>query len=177
MPSPSPALPEIGFSLGSNLGDRVAHLRAAAKALLAADPSAELAGKSSLWETEPVDVRPEFQHLKFLNAVLILRSALPPRTWLAHIGDIERRFGRARIAGDKNAPRELDIDIIFAGDELIGTGALVVPHPRWAQRRFVVQPLAELRPNRILPGAARSVADILDTLPGAGDLQRLDEVW
>ena len=177
MSSSSLFSPEIGFSLGSNLGDRVENLRRAARALLTADPSAEIAGKSSLWETEPVDVRPEYQHLKFLNAVLILRSALPPRDWLARIGEIESRFGRARVPGDKNAPREVDIDIIFAGDELIGSGALVVPHPRWAQRRFVVQPLSELRPGRVLPGSEKTVAEILETLPGAEELLRLDEVW
>ncbi len=169
--------PEIGFSLGSNLGDRVAHLRAGARALLEADPEAVLLAKSSLWETEPVDVRPEYQHLKFLNAVLILGSRLGARDWLGHIGRIEDQFGRQRVAGDKNAPRELDIDIIFVGDELVGSGGLVVPHPRWAERRFVVQPLAEVRPGRVLPGADRSVARILEGLPGAHQLQRLDEVW
>jgi 2-amino-4-hydroxy-6-hydroxymethyldihydropteridine diphosphokinase len=134
-------------------------------------------GRSSLWETEPVDVKPEFQHLKFINAVLIVESVRHARDWLTCIGEIERGFGRTRPSNDKNAPREIDIDIIFAGDSLIGSGGLIVPHPRWASRRFVVAPLAELQPDRILPGAGGSVAQVLSALPVVEDCLRLDLPW
>lgn len=166
----------IGFSLGTNLGNRIDNMTRARLALLACGDAEEI-GRSSLWETEPVDVKPEFQHLKFLNAVVILETPLPAAEWLRRIGAIEDRFGRNRVDGDKNAPREIDIDIIFAGDELIGSGGLTVPHPRWAQRRFVVQPLAELQPGRILPGTEQTVAEILAGLPGASELTRLDVSW
>jgi len=166
----------IGFSLGSNLGDRVAYLRQARQAILAAGPAVET-GKSSLWETEPVGVKPEYQHLKFLNAVLIIETPLSAHDWLTRIAQIEKDFGRERPAGDKNAPRKLDVDIIFAGEELIGSGGLVVPHPRWAERRFVVQPLAELQPHRVLPGMQETVAEVLARLPGAEELIRLNEDW
>jgi len=167
---------QYGFSLGTNLGRRIQNMTEARKALLSSGATAEI-GKSSLWETEPVDVKPEFMHLKFLNAVLIVESELSAAEWLSRIGELETQSGRKRNGGDKNAPREIDIDIIFAGDELIGSGGLIVPHPRWAQRRFVVQPLAELQPDRILPGTDKTVAEILESLPGADDLRRLDVDW
>jgi 2-amino-4-hydroxy-6-hydroxymethyldihydropteridine diphosphokinase len=167
---------EIGFSLGTNLGDRVDNMRRARAAILAAGNARET-GRSSLWETEPVDVKAEYQHLKFLNSVLVIETTLTARDWLERIAQIEADFGRSREDGDKNAPRPLDVDIIFAGDELIGSGGLVVPHPRWAERRFVVQPLAELQPERVLPGTDQTVAQILESLPGAEELVRLDADW
>lgn len=167
---------QIGFSLGSNLGDRIGNLRTAARTLLGT-ADARLVGKSSLYETEPVDVKPEFQHLKFMNSVMIVESALEPEVWLEHIADLEYALGRRREEQDRNAPRNLDVDIIFAGDRLIGSGGLTVPHPRWAERRFVVQPLAELQPDRVLPGMERTVAEVLRDLPGESDLARLDAEW
>ncbi len=167
---------QIGFSLGTNLGDRVDNMSRARQAILAAGDAHEV-GKSALWETEPVDVKDEYRHLKFLNAVLIMDTALTAREWLGLIAKMEADFGRKREGDDKNAPREIDIDIIFAGDQLIGSGGLVVPHPRWAERRFVVQPLAELQPDRVLPGSEHTVAEILASLPGADELVRLEQDW
>ena len=167
---------EIGFSLGSNLGDKVENLRVAAREILAME-DAVLVGKSSLYETEPVDVKPEYQHMKFLNSVMVISTEIQAETWLKCIGDLEVKLGRERDRTDKNAPRNLDVDIIFAGDRLIGSGGLTVPHPRWAERRFVVQPLAELQPDRILPGMEKSVAEILVSLPGEDELTLLDEEW
>ena len=148
----------------------------AREAILGTEDAREV-GKSSLWETEPVDVKAEYQHLKFLNAVLIIETALTAQEWLGYIAKIEADFGRKRVGGDRNAPREMDVDIIFAGDQLIGSGGLVVPHPRWAERRFVVQPLAELQPERVLPGSDHTVAEILAALPGEEELVRLEQDW
>jgi 2-amino-4-hydroxy-6-hydroxymethyldihydropteridine diphosphokinase len=167
---------QVGFSLGSNMGERAGNMTRARLALLAHGDAREC-GRSSLWETEPVDVREEYRHLKFLNAVLIVESPVSAEDWLARIAHVEKDFGRRRVTGDKNAPREIDVDILFAGDQLIGSGGLVVPHPRWAERRFVVQPLAELQPGRILPGTDRTVAEILAELPGRDDLVRLELDW
>lgn len=172
----NPPREQIGFSLGSNLGDRLAHIRRAGKAILAME-DARLVAKSSLYETEPVDVQPEFQHLKFVNSVLIIDTALPAETWLRRIADLEVEMGRQRDRQDKNAPRNVDVDIIFAGDRLIGSGGLIVPHPRWAERRFVVEPLAEIQPDRVLPGMKRTVADVLRDLPDEGDLNKMDQDW
>ena len=167
---------ELGLSLGSNRGDRIANLRKAHRALLEiADARAVV--RSPLYETEPVDVRPEFQHLKFLNSVLILETEHTAKAWLTWIGEIEDRLGRERDKGDRNAPRDIDIDIIFAGGGLIDSGGLTVPHPRWAERRFVVQPLADVRPHLILPGMKTTVSDLLVNLPGADELVQLQEDW
>lgn len=167
---------EIGLSLGSNLGEKLTHIREAASALLAFEDT-ELIGKSALYETEPVDVRAEFRHLKFLNCVCILSSTAPADEWLLRIGQVEADCGRKRDSDDKNAPRPVDVDIIFYGDCLIGSGGLVVPHPRWAERRFVVQPLADLQPDRTLPGMDRTVDEVLQDLPGAEGLTRLKNSW
>jgi 2-amino-4-hydroxy-6-hydroxymethyldihydropteridine diphosphokinase len=167
---------QMGFSLGSNLGDRIRHIRRAAAAILAME-DARLVAKSALYETEPVDVKPEFQHMKFVNSVLVIETAVPAEIWLKRIGDLEVEMGRERDRTDKNAPRNVDVDILFAGDRLIGSGGLIVPHPRWAERRFVVEPLAEVLPDRVLPGVDRSVAQVLADLPGEGELVRLDEEW
>jgi len=167
---------EIGLSLGSNLGDKINHLRQAAVTLLRHEDTT-LVGKSFLYETEPVDVRAEFRHLKFLNSVMIISSIASAEDWLLRIGAVESELGRRRDTDDKNAPRPVDVDIIFYGDQLIGSGGLMVPHPRWAERRFVVQPLADLQPNRVLPGMDRSVAEVLAGLPGAEGLRKLDDAW
>lgn len=173
MPAPRE---QMGFSLGSNLGDRHAHIHRAGEAILAME-DARLVAKSSLYETEPVDVRPEFQHMKFVNSVLVIDTALPAKTWLKRIAELEVDMGRQRDRKDKNAPRNVDVDIIFAGDRLIGSGGLIVPHPRWAERRFVVEPLAEVQPDRVLPGMKRTVAEVLRDLPDEGDLIKLDRDW
>jgi 2-amino-4-hydroxy-6-hydroxymethyldihydropteridine diphosphokinase len=167
---------DIGLSLGSNLGDKITNIRNAAEKLVAFEDTG-LVGKSHLYETEPVDVRSEFQHLKFVNSVLIVSSTAPAEEWLSRIGSVEAELGRQRDTDDKNAPRPVDVDIIFYGDQLIGSGGLVVPHPRWAQRRFVVQPLADLQPDRVLPGMSQSVGEILKELPGADGLTLLNEEW
>jgi len=171
----SPVL-ELGFSLGSNLGDKVEHLRKAARMILDY-PDCSLIGKSSLYETEPVDVKEEYQHLTFVNSVLIIATTASAKNWLQRISEIETALGRRRDGDDKNAPRPVDVDIIFAGDQLIGSGGLVVPHPRWAERRFVVEPLAELQPNRQLPGISQTVSEVLALLPKEGGFVRLPDSW
>jgi 2-amino-4-hydroxy-6-hydroxymethyldihydropteridine diphosphokinase len=167
---------DIGLSLGSNLGDKRSHIQEAADRLLAFSDTV-LVGKSRLYETEPVDVKEEFQHLTFLNSVLIVSSTASAKEWLKRIGEVEAALGRRREADDKNAPRPVDVDIIFYGDQLIGSGGLTVPHPRWAERRFVVQPLADLQPERILPGMDSTVAEVMADLPGSEGVTPLDADW
>lgn len=165
---------EIGFSLGTNQGDVVTQMREAKRRILEF-PETQFAAQSPLYETEPVGVAPEFAHLKFLNAVLVVESPCPPSEWLERLRGIEMAMGRQRGA-DRNAPRPIDIDILYAGAEYIDRGGLVVPHPRWAQRRFVVQPLYDVRPDLILPGAGLSVRDILAQLQGE-EVTRTDIIW
>ena len=119
---------------------------------------------SPVYETEPVGVKPEHQQLKFLNAVLIVESDRTPADLHRALADIENELGRVRNE-DRFAPRAIDIDILFAGKDRYNEPRLKIPHPRWAERRFVVQPLADVRANLVLPGAEKTVKEILRVLP------------
>lgn len=155
---------EIGFSLGSNLGDAIGHLSACKRRVLAL-PDTVLMAQSAVYETEPVGVAAAYAHLNFFNAVLVVESDRSASDWLQELHRIEQAMGRVRTS-DRNAPRPIDIDILYAGEAIIDRGDLVVPHPRWAGRRFVVQPLADVRPDLVLPGAGQTVAEVLAGIEG-----------
>lgn len=166
---------EIGFSLGTNLGNRQAHMSEARRRISAFPDTAEVAA-SSLYDTQPVGVKDEYREMNFLNAVLIVETEATCEAWLKRLGRIETDMGRVR-GEDRNAPRPIDIDILYAGDALIDSGGLQVPHPRWAERRFVVAPLAEVRPDLSLPGAGRPVKDVLAELPEEEGVEVLGDPW
>ena len=166
---------EAGLSLGSNLGDRLAHLRAARQALLAR-PDVRLVAQAPVYETEPVGVKPEYAHLAFLNTVLIVETGLDARGLLARVAAIERDLGRVR-GPDRFAPREIDIDVLYAGAQVTETEDLTLPHPRWARRRFVVQPLADVRPDLLLPGAGARVREVLAALPPGEKVATFRAEW
>ena len=166
---------EIGLSLGSNLGDRLQNL-IEAKKRVAAVPGVALAAISPVYETEPVDVAAEFSHLAFLNAILIVESAVALRTLARRLRAIEDEMGRVR-GPDRNSPRPIDIDVIFADGIRLSAGGLTIPHPRWAQRRFVAQPLADVRPDLKLPGESRTVREVAESLPPDGKVTRYAERW
>jgi 2-amino-4-hydroxy-6-hydroxymethyldihydropteridine diphosphokinase len=166
---------EIGFSLGSNMHNRK-RLLMQAKTLLLSAPRTHFVEQSPIYETTPVDVNPEYKDMPYLNSVVILESELPLESWLSYIGKIETNLGRMRTE-DRNAPRPIDIDIIYAGDEIIDGGGLEVPHPRWAQRRFVVQPLCDVRPRLVIPETHKPVSEILSALPKDEGLGVFDERW
>ena len=155
---------EVGLSLGSNMGDRLAHMRTARDEIKQWD-GVRLIAQSRLYETEPVDVTEDIRHLEFLNAVLIVESDRSAGQWMENLHLLEFRMGRVRGA-DRNDPRPMDVDILYIDDECIDSGGIIVPHPRWAKRRFVVQPLSEVRPEMILPGAGKCVREILAGLSG-----------
>ena len=167
---------EIGFSLGSNLYNRK-RLLMQAKNLLLSAPRTSFVDQSPIYETTPVDVKPEYQDMAYLNSVLIVESELPLDSWLSYIGKIETNLGRERNETDRNAPRTIDVDIIYADGQIIDGGGLEVPHPRWAQRRFVVQPLCDVRPELVLPEASKPVSEILRSLPPDDGLSVFDEKW
>jgi 2-amino-4-hydroxy-6-hydroxymethyldihydropteridine diphosphokinase len=133
--------------LGSNLGERESTLRAAVAAL-AAEDGIELVAVSALRETEPVGVG---QQPPFLNAAVALETSRSARELLGRLLDLEQHFGRVRVAGRKT-PRTLDLDLLLYGHEEIDEPGLTVPHPRLHERRFVLEPLAELAPGVIVPG-------------------------
>jgi len=166
---------EIGFSLGSNLYNRK-RLLMQAKNLLLTAPRTSFVDQSPIYETTPVDVKPEYQGMAYLNSIIIVESELPMESWLSYIGKIEHNLGRERTE-DRNAPRPIDIDMIYANEQIIDSNGLEVPHPRWAERRFVVQPLSDVRPGLVLPEEHQSVSEILRSLPPDKGLVKFDEKW
>jgi 2-amino-4-hydroxy-6-hydroxymethyldihydropteridine diphosphokinase len=135
-------------ALGANLGDREQTLRAAVDAL-AAEPGIEVVAVSSLRDTEPVGVSGQ---PRFLNGAVALETELGARELLDRLLAVERRFGRVREGVPEHGPRTLDLDLLLYGDERIDEPGLRVPHPRLHERRFVLEPLAELAPGLEVPG-------------------------
>lgn len=132
--------------MGSNLGDRLANMKAAVDALRATS-GVEAVRTSSVYETDPVGV--EDQPM-FLNAVAELRTGLGPQDTLARLKEIESEIGRT--PGEHWGPREIDLDLLLYGDEVIDDGALEVPHPEMAHRSFVLVPLMEIDREIVIPG-------------------------
>ncbi len=166
---------EYGLSLGSNLGNRLATLQTTR------DRIAQLSGvsnveTSAIYETAPVGVRPEYKDLAFLNAVLIVTATLSPDAMSTAVHAIEDDLGRVRTE-DRFAPRPIDIDILYAGDTMMDDEDLTLPHPRWAERRFVAQPLADVRPDLVFPGDQKSVREVLDSLPLEPKVSRFASDW
>ena len=166
---------EIGLSLGSNIGSRLDNLKEARRRILATSDM-RLVAQSPVYETEPVGVKPEYQRLEFLNAVLIINSLCAAQECYNQLRGIEEDMGRRR-GPDRYSPRSIDIDIIYIDHLLIESGGLTIPHPRWVERRFVVQPLADIRPDLILPGIDKTVAQILAALPDKEDVTLLTRTW
>jgi 2-amino-4-hydroxy-6-hydroxymethyldihydropteridine diphosphokinase len=134
--------------IGSNLGEPERRIRTALEQL-AAEEGVELLGVSSLRETEPVEYRDQPD---FLNGAAELETVLPARELLGRLLAIESRLGRVRGEGPRFGPRTIDLDLLLYGDETIDEPGLTVPHPRLAERRFALEPLAELDPALEVPG-------------------------
>jgi len=166
---------EIAFSLGSNLGDRLANLRSAV-ARIRAFPDTRVIARSCIYETAPVGVKPQYRDMAYLNAVIIIATELPVDIVSDRIHAIEAEMGRVR-GDDRFAPRPIDIDILYADGEIRDDDSLTLPHPRWTERRFVLQPLADVRPDMTLPGCSQRVIELLDQLADEGDIVQLNETW
>lgn len=137
----------VFVGLGANLGDALATVRAALDALDAV-PATRCVARSSLYRSAPIDSSgPDY-----VNAVAELRTALEPEALLAELQAIESRFGRERPF--PNAPRTLDLDLLLVGQRRVATPTLTLPHPRLAERAFVIVPLAEIAPD-LAPPAVR----------------------
>ncbi len=133
--------------LGANLGNRLGVLEAALS-LLACQPGIEVVAVSSFRETDPVGYADQ---PRFLNAAAAVETDLSPRALLGRLLVLERALGRTRD-GPRFGPRTIDLDLLLYGDERIDDGSLVVPHPRLHERRFALEPLAELEPSLVVPG-------------------------
>ena len=134
--------------IGSNLGEPERQI-AAALEQLAAEDGIELVAASTLRETEPVGY---LDQPSFLNGAAQLETALPPRELLERLLEIESRLGRVRGEGPRFGPRTIDLDLLLYGDETIDEPGLTVPHPLLGERRFALEPLAELAPGLEIPG-------------------------
>jgi 2-amino-4-hydroxy-6-hydroxymethyldihydropteridine diphosphokinase len=147
------------IALGANLGDRLATLREATQRLVAIGT---VEATSSVYETDPVGYRDQ---PPFLNAVVQVRTALPPEDILRRLLAIEAAMGRTRTF--RNAPRTLDLDLLLLGDERRAVPGLTLPHPRLQERAFVLAPLAEITPDARVPGFGRTAAELLAALEPA----------
>jgi 2-amino-4-hydroxy-6-hydroxymethyldihydropteridine diphosphokinase len=147
--------------VGSNLGDRWAKLAFAARALRAA-PRVSVVRASRVWDSAPMGP----PQPRYLNAVLELETELTPAALLATLQDVEHQAGRVR--GARWGARTLDLDLLLHDDLVVRRPPeLVVPHPGLVSRRFVLQPLAELAPDLVVPGCGTRVKDLLAAAPPA----------
>ena len=151
-------MPRAYVGLGANLGEREQTLRRAV-ALLAAADGVDVLAVSELRKTDPVGV---VDQPRFLNGAVAIETTLPPRELLDSLLRIERELGRVR-GEERWGPRTVDLDLLVYGDQIVGEPGLRVPHPRIHERRFVLEPLAELDPELEIPGLGR-VSEVLAAL-------------
>jgi 2-amino-4-hydroxy-6-hydroxymethyldihydropteridine diphosphokinase len=155
------------LGLGSNVGDRQGHFRAAVEML--GERGVEVDAVSSSYETEPVGE--VLDQSDFLNAAIRIRTELEPLALLDLCKEIEAERGRS-LDAPRHSPRPLDVDLLLLGDLALETGRLTLPHREVTTRRFVLVPLLELAPNLTLPDGTR-LADALESLGGGQRVQRL----
>lgn len=145
------------LSLGSNLGDREANVFKALR-FVEGEGAASVHKCSGLYETEPVGMK---EGGYFINAVAEVRPLLCPVDLLKRLKIIEKKIGRT---GGHNRPRQIDVDIVTLGATTLKTTDLTLPHPRYADRAFVLLPLREIAPDFICPLSSRSIDDLIDSL-------------
>ena len=154
---------EVVVALGSNLGAPDQNVLKAMGCLAQQFPEGFRA--SEIYRTEPVDMTADATD--FANAVVAFQSGLPLETLLSNLQALEAAFGRPKEHG-KNTPRTLDLDLIAAGDEILSTPALTVPHPKVLDRRFVLQPLQDIAPEFRFPGINERLTILIQRAPSLG---------
>jgi 2-amino-4-hydroxy-6-hydroxymethyldihydropteridine diphosphokinase len=153
------------LSLGSNLGQREAHIHEAIQRLEAAG---KVVSVSSLYETEPV----EFTHQPwFLNCAVALETSESPEQLMKTALAIERTMGRVR--DQKKGPRTIDIDVLLYGEMVVDSAGLTIPHPAMQERRFVLEPLAEIAPEVEHPVLKKTVRELLEELPAGQIVKKI----
>ena len=157
-------------ALGSNLGDRLENLHGAREAIVGLSNVKPPILSSAIYETDPVDCEPGAK--KFLNAVVEFAYEGDPVALLDQLIRIEEALGRRRDHRN-NVSRSIDIDLLYCGDRMIEHERLKLPHPRIHLRKFVLKPLADIRPELILPGQTRSVSRLLAEVCESGEVVRL----
>jgi 2-amino-4-hydroxy-6-hydroxymethyldihydropteridine diphosphokinase len=154
------------LSLGSNIGDREARLR---DALARLQREGRLIAVSSFYETEPVEVTDQAW---FLNCAVGLETSVPPPELMRSLLRIEQEMGRKRI--QKKGPRTIDIDILLFGDAVVNTPELTIPHPAMHERRFVLEPLAEIAPDARHPVLKKTIRELREALPSGQTVRQLE---
>jgi 2-amino-4-hydroxy-6-hydroxymethyldihydropteridine diphosphokinase len=157
----------VYFGLGSNLGSREDNLD---KAMELISQRLRLGKVSLRYDTEPVG---NVNQPRFLNMVCEVNTALPPAGLLALLQGFELKLGR--LPGKPNSPRPIDLDILFYGNQVINTPELTIPHPRLAERAFVLVPLADIAPDLMHPVLHKTVKELLSALPGRQGVVRWDK--
>lgn len=148
----------LGANLPSSAGSPAETLGAALKKL---GRLGHITRRSSLYSTQPVGLA---EQPRFVNAVVELQTELEPEALLKHLLEIEQEFGRDRSSGIRNGPRTLDLDILLVDDLEAGGPKLELPHPRLAERAFVLVPLNEIAPQLTIAGSGKTVTELLKTL-------------
>jgi 3-methyl-2-oxobutanoate hydroxymethyltransferase len=175
--SPEPGIRRAGIALGSNAGTRRWFLRSARESLAALPGVAGPVLSSRVYETAPVDCPPGAGD--FLNAVVEIGWAGgDARALLEDLQALERAFGRAP-AGERgrNEPRTLDLDLLYIEGVELGDAELALPHPRLAEREFVLRPLADIRPEVVLPGQSATVAELFEKVRGTQGVAERGQGW
>jgi 2-amino-4-hydroxy-6-hydroxymethyldihydropteridine diphosphokinase len=155
----------VYLSLGSNVGDRAGNLREALRRL---GELGEVAAVSSYYETEPVDF---LAQPWFLNCAVVVATDKMPRQFLGALQKIEQEMGRKRV--QPKGPRVIDLDILMFGSAVVDTAQLTIPHPAMHERRFVLEPLAEIAPEARHPVFKRTVRELLDALPPGQQVKKV----
>ena len=161
-------------ALGSNLGDRLANSRSARKAILDLPNVKPPILSSAIYETDPVGCEPEAG--KFLNAVLEFDYEGGPLDLLKNLKEIESALGRPPNH-PRNISRKIDIDLLYCGDTATDAEELQLPHPRMHLRKFVLQPLADIRPDLVLPGQTKTVRELLAQIGDSGKVVYSIDRW
>jgi len=160
--STEPAIVYLG--LGSNLGSREDSLK---MALGLISHRLRLGKVSSIYDTEPID---DTNQPRFLNMVCEVSTTLPPTALLTMLQGFELKLGRN--PGRSGAPRPIDIDILFYGDQVVKSPELIIPHPRLAERAFVLVPLAEIAPDLVHPVLHKTVKELLNGILGTQSVMK-----
>ena len=162
-----------GVALGSNLGERLANLRNARKEIAALTRALPPLRCSAIYETEPVNC--EKGAAKFFNAAIEFGYSGRPEELRRALAGIERVLGRS-AAHERNVSRTIDLDLLYFGELVIETAELRLPHPGIVEREFVLRPLADIRPDLVLPEQTETISVLLQRLPMTG-VVRLDIEW
>ncbi len=155
----------VYLSLGSNIGDREQNLRSAIRAV---SEAGRVTAVSSFYETEPVEFTDQAW---FLNCAAALETELSPDGLMALLLQIEKRMGRERR--QNKGPRMIDIDILLYGNAVIGSPELTIPHPAMHQRRFVLEPLAEIASGAMHPILHKTILQLLQALPAGQAVRKV----